>query len=450
MSLHPVIASLLVLVALGAVAALAHAVARRGTASPELPRKLIHVGMGLVCLPFPWLFARPLPVQLLAAFAVFLLVLTRTLPSWRASIGRTLHGVSRDSVGDLLFPIAVAILFTFAHLTPVHYLIPLLLLTLADAAGALFGLRFGRVRFHCGDGVKSLEGSLAFLLLGFLCAWLPLVLGTATGLLESTLIALILALLTMMAEAISSRGLDNLVIPVAGLFLLRILLALPAPTLALRLVVLVLLLVLVLTVRSWSSLHGSGLLAAALLGYGCFALGDWRYALPPAGLFLSHLITTHRLAVAAQITHGVDTIASLTASSLPWLLAKAAGLVDPLLALFAFATTFATHLAIMHCRTQLWRGRTSPGVIAGIAKGIVFATLPAMLAGLTRLAPSPFAIGTFALVLATTTAAVTVASLLLVRTRARLAGNPATTQAVDAAVALTASLAVFAVLLCQS
>ena len=29
---------------------------------PELLRKLLHVGLGLVTLSFPWLFARPWPV----------------------------------------------------------------------------------------------------------------------------------------------------------------------------------------------------------------------------------------------------------------------------------------------------------------------------------------------------------------------------------------------------
>ena len=354
MPLHPVIASLLVLAALHAVVISAKVGSKRWNWHPELPRKLIHIGTGLVCLAFPWLFQNPLPVQVLCGLTIAALIAVRTVPRLRDSVGTTLHDVPRRSVGDLAFPAAVGTVFTLAHDQPVHYVIPVLLLTIADAAGALAGLHYGKTRYSTTEGFKSVEGSLSFVFLAFLCVHLPLLLGTGTGRLECVLIALILALLTMMAEAISTHGNDNFTIPVGGFFLLEIFLDLPTEFLAWRLVVLVLLLSLVTAARRWSTLRGSALLAAVFLGYGCFALGDWRFVLPPAALFLSHLITTHRLGIASHLAHGVEAIGSLGISAFLWLLVKAAGLADPTIILLAFAGAFATHISIMHCSTATW------------------------------------------------------------------------------------------------
>ena len=77
---HPVIASLLVLTALGAVVLVAKAGSSRWNWHPELPRKFVHVGMGLICLSFPWLFTDPLPVQILSGVAVLFLL---ALVGWR-------------------------------------------------------------------------------------------------------------------------------------------------------------------------------------------------------------------------------------------------------------------------------------------------------------------------------------------------------------------------------
>ena len=41
---------------------------------PELSRKLLHVAMGLILCPLPWMFDRPAPVILLCATYVALLI----------------------------------------------------------------------------------------------------------------------------------------------------------------------------------------------------------------------------------------------------------------------------------------------------------------------------------------------------------------------------------------
>ena len=100
-----------------------------------------------------------------------------------------------------------------------HYLIPVLLLTLADAAGALVGVRYGVRQYQARTGIKTVEGSSAFFVTAFAVVASVNYFFGGQALVSSLLMAFILASLTMMVEAVADRGFDNLTIPVAGYFL---------------------------------------------------------------------------------------------------------------------------------------------------------------------------------------------------------------------------------------
>ena len=71
---HPLLGILLVLAVLFSLMAALKVYAHRCKPHPELVRKLLHIGMGLLTLSFPWLFNALWPVWLLAAIAVAHLV----------------------------------------------------------------------------------------------------------------------------------------------------------------------------------------------------------------------------------------------------------------------------------------------------------------------------------------------------------------------------------------
>jgi len=211
---------------------------------PELIRKLLHIGMGLVTLTFPWLFRASWPVLLLTVvFTLFLMALRLSRPLQRL-LGGVIDGVSRDSMGELYFPLAVGLVFLLSAGDPITFCIPMLILALADASAALIGQRYGTLRYATGDGEKSVEGSTAFLIVAFLSTQIPLLLFTSTGRAESLVIALTLALLVMLLEAIAWRGLDNLFIPLGAFFLLKSLLKLNATALDAHLAIAVILVML--------------------------------------------------------------------------------------------------------------------------------------------------------------------------------------------------------------
>lgn len=352
-------------------------------ASVEFSRKCVHVCMGLACMGFPWIFDRPVTVWILAGIASGLLLVMRCVPALRDGIGSALHGVQRLSYGEILFAPAIATVFHLSGGDPVFYLIPLLVLSIADAAGALTGERWGRLRYICGDYYKTVEGSLAFLVCAFLCVFIPLRCMTGLPVFHLTAISLILAILTMIGEGISDRGFDNLVLPIGAYFILERLLPLDTAALITRLVALAILSGLLLSGARWSTLNGSSLLGGALLAYGCAILGDWRYALPLLALFFCHMCTSRRHKLKGTLVHPIKAVIGVTLACLPWLIAHAGNWVSRPTGLAAVSFAMATQLAILDNSTWVHLSKRNPSIRRSIPKGWLIAGLP----GLVWLAP---------------------------------------------------------------
>jgi phytol kinase len=193
---------------------------RSHRADPEIIRKGLHVGMGLACLALPWLFDRLWPVAALAAAFAGGLALRDWCPTVRRTLGPTLDGVRRSSKGEVLFPIAVALVFMGAGADPLAFLIPILILALADSAAALVGRRFGASRYG-GPNAKSVQGSVAFFSIALGCTGVPLCIYSELRLSQIVLISFSVALLATLAEAVSRHGLDNLTVPLLTLVLVR-------------------------------------------------------------------------------------------------------------------------------------------------------------------------------------------------------------------------------------
>lgn len=201
---------------------------------PESKRKIIHVGLGLAVLTLPLLFDRTLPVAVLCVLSIALLMLARRVNS----LGSALHDVGRSSLGDVYFAISVAVLFLLADTgirvaavsneidaSPyVFFVVPILIMTLADTAAALTGTEYGRRVFAVEKGRKSLEGVVAFFVVAWLASLFVLLLATDMSKLDAILISMTLAFVGATIEAESWGGLDNLFVPM-GLHVMLVALA---------------------------------------------------------------------------------------------------------------------------------------------------------------------------------------------------------------------------------
>jgi phytol kinase len=349
---------------------------RWGRAAPELSRKAVHLGTGaLVCL-FPWLFQSPATVALLSAGFLGLLLFLRSRKLFKA-----VGDVERDSVGELLFPVAVGLLFWLSHGRPAFYLAPLLVLVVPDAAAALVGKSYGRVLFEVELGErKSLEGSLIFFLLSFLAVFLPLLLMTETAKAPLVLECLQLAFLVACLEAICVRGVDNLVIPLACYYILIQTTRSDLNWISAQLGVQALL-ILVTLLLAWRGriLSFSGFLAAQLYLYAVFAYGDFAWLIPPIAVYAAFALLRHPKGRQLR-PQGFQAVSFFWAVAAPFGLlllnnyllvfggpAAGAPLLPLLLPLFA-----AAHGAGLACVGQVYR----PGYAAFLARPWAWALWP--------------------------------------------------------------------------
>jgi phytol kinase len=217
------------LAALAGLIALAHFCHGSGRLSAEAARKLIHAGMGAVLLALPWLFTECWPALVLAVAGGGGLLALGRWGRWRGGLGRVLCAPDRPPWGQPCYAaggLALFVLYLRSDgLEPGRrltlFVVPVLLLSLPDAAAALVGTAWGRHRFGNAGGYKSVEGSAAFLLCALPCVLLPLLLFTQAAVEQALLAALLVAYLAAMVEAVTGHGLDNLTVPLAGYWLLR-------------------------------------------------------------------------------------------------------------------------------------------------------------------------------------------------------------------------------------
>jgi phytol kinase len=402
--LNPWLGILIVLSTLAAAFLGTRLLERVASPNPELLRKLIHVVMGLVATSFPWLFDRTWPVLLLSAGSLLALILLRSGVSVTRLLQGVLHGVERSSWGELLFPLSVAIVFLLAEGDPLLYSVPILILTLADALAALIGVYYGQIRFSTLEGCKSIEGSLAFFIVAFLCVHVAVLLFADTGRVESLLIGLLMGVIVMMFEAVAWRGLDNLFIPVASYALLRSYLPMDATTLSIRLLVILLLGLFLLLWRRRSTLDDSALIGAGLVAYGAWAIGGLDWLLVPVSVFVVATLLARRVELdGSKHIHNVYALLGIAGPGFFWLILHRN---DGSQALFlAYAVAFSTHVTMLGIsRTHFARSQIpASGFVFAVVQGLLTLLLPfALIWGLDPRLWKIAAIGGCAMLLAGT------------------------------------------------
>ncbi|HXK56265.1 MAG TPA: hypothetical protein PLZ16_06430 [Gammaproteobacteria bacterium] len=317
---------------------------RRWHIHPEITRKSVHVSMGLVTLAFPWIFERPAPVIVLAAITMPALILIRSVGSIKAHVGGALGSVEREGYGEIFFTLGVTLVFVLAREETLLYLIPVLILTFADTLAALVGHFGGRLFFTTAEGRKTLEGSLAFLIVAVLCIALPLHLFSQLSFDKVVMIALLLGLLIMLFEAISWAGIDNLLIPLFAFLLLRHYVHMTAADIGLHLALLSLLVSALVLWQRYSSLRDEAVLTAMLYGYFAWAVGGTRWLAIALIMMVSYpFLTPGRQQLGRR--HGIQVTFHIAGSGALWLIA--AQLWDTPALFYLYSLSFATHLALI-------------------------------------------------------------------------------------------------------
>jgi len=179
----------------------------------ELKRKALHISVGLTALSFPLFLTAPWMIVTALGLVVLWLFAVRRVPILRRHFGSVLHEVSRDSLGEIYFALSIGGLLLLTPDKPVFFVVPILILALADASAAIVGKVFPIGPLTGIARGKTVAGCAAFFVVAFLVSF-----GTLVGLVElqtahALMLASALAVTTCAAEAVSRGGIDNFVVP---------------------------------------------------------------------------------------------------------------------------------------------------------------------------------------------------------------------------------------------
>lgn len=181
----------------------------------EISRKTAHFLAGIAALSFPYIFQSHITIFILS----FLFIIFITVTKLKKALN-SIHGVKRISFGSYLYPVSIYITFLLAADNPPFYFISILVLAVSDAAAALIGERYGTIKFDMGGNVKTLEGTISFFLVSFLCVQIPMLVLTDINELSVIIVSITIALVVTGLELISLAGTDNIFIPLGTYYLL--------------------------------------------------------------------------------------------------------------------------------------------------------------------------------------------------------------------------------------
>ena len=182
----------------------------------ELKRKSFHVGVGLTALSFPLVLNEPWKIVIGMSLALAWMSAVRVLPCLQRYFGSVLHDCERQSTGEVYFALSLAALMLVTSNDPLLYVIPVLILSLADAAAAVFGRIIPSKALTGFLRGKSVAGCGAFFIVAALICLAILTLYTELAAWQIAVCTLLVATATCLAEAISRRGLDNLTVPLVA------------------------------------------------------------------------------------------------------------------------------------------------------------------------------------------------------------------------------------------
>ncbi len=187
----------------------------------EYTRKFAHSTATLLSLTFPLVFKSYEYVLVMGVVFFVILFIARA-----KDLLKSIEDVSRKTYGSVLLPIAISGTFVAASLLNDNklFIIPILILGVSDSLAGITGVFFGKklrqVIIYGWNLQKTYLGSLVFFLTALvICLY---VLHWFTGFLspKTLTIALSVALGAAIVELLSSKGLDNITVPLTAIMIL--------------------------------------------------------------------------------------------------------------------------------------------------------------------------------------------------------------------------------------
>jgi phytol kinase len=188
----------------------------------ETTRKMSHIVATLSCLLLLVTIESHWYILVLGVFFFLLLYIGK-----KNGLFKSINAVERKTGGSYLLPVAIYISFLVYDIldNSLYFVLPVVLLAICDALAGLVGIQFKEKTSNIvlfGQKLqKTYLGSLTFLLSSIVICLV--ILGLYGYSLPNMIFwTCIIALVTTLTEMFSSRGLDNLTIPLVTILLLWI------------------------------------------------------------------------------------------------------------------------------------------------------------------------------------------------------------------------------------
>jgi dolichol kinase len=198
---------------------------RRLKLKGEITRKFAHFTATLSTITFPYLFNDHWYVLFMAiAFFVLLFV------SRNRTYLKSIHDIQRISIGSYLLPVSIYLTFLVSWLLGDKFLfiLPILVLAICDPAAGILGINLqqynNKIKLFGHELQKTWLGSLSFFISCFIISIIALYFNQEQISLRIFFIAFAVAFVSTLAELLSWKGSDNLLIPMSVLLVLVILL----------------------------------------------------------------------------------------------------------------------------------------------------------------------------------------------------------------------------------
>lgn len=197
---------------LGTLLGAAEVLSRKEHLTPEITRKIVHIGSGNVLL-LAWWFDIPKEIGIAAAFIAGLIALI----SYFLPILPSVNSVGRQSLGTFFYAVSIGILIAWfwSIQQPYFAVLGILVMAWGDGLAAVIGSQLGKHPYLILGNKKSIEGTATMLIASFLVC-LFILLNTPLLPWQVLSISLIVASLSTALESFAQFGIDNLAVPVGS------------------------------------------------------------------------------------------------------------------------------------------------------------------------------------------------------------------------------------------
>ena len=187
---------------------------------PEYTRKMSHVVASLSCVVFLLFIESHWYILYLGIFFFLLLYFGR-----KYKLFKSIDSVDRKTGGSYLFPLAIYLIFMLSDVfdNKIYFILPLIILGISDAIAGILGKVYAHrtktIMIGNYSTGKTYLGSMGFLLSSLI---LMLIILYIYGISFPEIIwwSVLFAISLTITEAVSSKGTDNLTVPLVAAFLI--------------------------------------------------------------------------------------------------------------------------------------------------------------------------------------------------------------------------------------